>query len=122
MCSFVSAILAYDRASKSTKNEVNQPLDFVYVETGTFHGLSSHLVASGMVYGGIRPGRGLIYCHDLFDLGTVNTTTDEKGQSMWKWLNPNDLESPLSRLLVFYNNVRRNNLLSFVIPIQGIAY
>ena len=114
----VSAIHSHHLLHNQQSNSV---VDFIYAETGSFHGLSAHIVSSGIVYGGVVAGRGLVYSHDLFDLGDSPTMIyGDKNISLWDTLNPlRDTALPLPRFLTFYNNIRRNNLVQFVIPIQG---
>ena len=89
---------------------------FVYIETGSFLGLSSHVVAAGLKY---AASPGLIYCHDLWDDGTNVTSLGDDGQSsIWDSDLLYDKGAP-SRFARFYSNVIREQLQHFIIPIQG---
>ena len=89
---------------------------YVYVETGSFLGLSSHIVAAGLIYAGAT---GLVYCHDLWDMGTNTTSLLNDGTgSLWDHELLLDKQTP-SRFARFYSNVIREELQHFIIPIQG---
>lgn len=88
----------------------------VYIETGSFLGLSSHIVAAGLIYAG---SQGLIYCHDLWDLGTNTTSLLNDGSgSLWNHQLVMGKENS-SRFARFYANVMKEKLQHFIIPIQG---
>lgn len=119
---YLSSTLAYREMLNNNIKAILTPdfsiydKGFIYIETGSFLGLSAHIVAAGLKYAGTS---GLIYCHDLFDDGNEYTSIGEDGTtSLWQnnLLTDNKNESRLNR---FYNNIRRNNLEHFVIPIQG---
>lgn len=118
---YLSTVLAHREILKGNVQkftDVWDPYDkgFVYIETGSFLGLSSHVVAAGLRYAG---SPGLIYCHDLWDDGTNVTSLADDGQSsIWD----SDLlydKGEVSRFARFYRNVVRENLQHFIIPIQG---
>ena len=95
---------------------VGSQKNFLYAETGSFLGLSSHIIAEAMK---ATETPALIYCHDVFDLldqlgGQVSRFS---GKSIW------DLavktSTGQSKLDAFYSNVKRNELRSMVLPIIG---
>jgi hypothetical protein len=74
----------------------------VYVETGSYLGLSAHIVTTTALSVGIPV---ISYAHDLFDTSTTE---------LWD-------VAPTARtnLQNFYDNVRRNGLISNIVPIIG---
>jgi hypothetical protein len=75
---------------------------FVYVETGSYMGLSTQIVTTTALSVGIPV---ISYAHDLFDTSTTE---------LWD-------AAPQERtnLQNFYDNVRRNGLVSKIVPIIG---
>ena len=76
---------------------------FVYVETGSYMGLSSHIVTASVLELGLRV---LAYAHDQFDSSTTE---------IWQ----TTMMQEKSNLQIFYDNVRRNHFESNIIPIIG---
>jgi hypothetical protein len=75
---------------------------FIYVETGSYLGLSSHVVTATVVNEGVPI---VSYAHDLFD----SSSTD-----LWSHV----MNNP-THLHTFYSNVRRNGYEQNIIPIIG---
>lgn len=80
----------------------NEPY-FKYVETGSYMGLSAHIITSSVLKMGVPM---LTYCHDLF-----NDAVTE----IWQQTGLHD-KTNLQR---FYDNVKRNNYIGNIIPIIG---
>ena len=78
---------------------------FVYVETGSYLGLSSHIVASSAQEERVPL---IVYAHDIFD----NSETE-----LWMFTERNN-KTNLQR---FYDNVRDNGLQRIIIPIAGYS-
>lgn len=79
---------------------------FVYVETGSYLGLSSHVVVSSAQEERVPL---IAYAHDIFD----NSETD-----LWLFTQINNK----TNLEKFYDNVRSNGLQRSIIPIAGYSH
>jgi len=94
----------------------------IYAETGSFKGLSSHVIAHAAEHYGVPA---LIYAHDIFDGGTgISLTTGNK--SIWdsdvagfESAFQNESTVAPTRLEEFYTNVKRNRLQRTILPIAG---
>ena len=91
---------------------------FVYIETGSFMGLSANIVAEALK---VTKTPGIVYCHDLFDDGDASTsltTQPSDTGSLWDSyaLQANRSKTRLAR---FYEHVWRKKLNHVVIPIAG---
>jgi hypothetical protein len=86
--------------------------EFKYVETGSFQGLSAHIVAEVIRTTSLS---GIIYSHDLFDEPLPVGNSDD-AESLWQ----QDTNANNNRLGAFYSNVLRNGLQHIIIPIPGI--
>mmetsp|Transcript_14745 Transcript_14745/g.22229 ORF Transcript_14745/g.22229 Transcript_14745/m.22229 type:complete len:301 (-) Transcript_14745:85-987(-) len=93
----------------------NSSQQFIYVETGSFHGLSVHVAYTAVVNNGASHA-GLLYAHDVFD--EVNEGISMVGnRSMWEY--QRDLDGGETKLQKFYSHVQRNGMQHNVIPISG---
>jgi hypothetical protein len=84
----------------------------LYAETGSFMGLSAHIIAAAAKRADTSI---LIYSHDLFDMGIP---LGNGGVSIWDQAT-NQPGNKESRLASFYSNVKRNKLTNVIIPIVG---
>jgi cephalosporin hydroxylase len=82
---------------------------FTYVETGSYLGLSAHIVASTALALGVEA---IVYSHDLFD-----QADEERGYDKELWGAAKQKRK--TNLQLFYSNVRRNNFTRTIIPIAG---
>jgi hypothetical protein len=87
----------------------------LYAETGSFKGLSAHIIAAAAKRADTPI---LIYSHDLFDMADVSISLGNGGVSIWNQA-MNQPGNKESRLASFYSNVKRNKLTNVIIPIVG---
>ena len=83
---------------------------YKYIETGSFAGLSAHVVSAALI--GLNASA-LIYSHDLFDEHLPDGNSDD-AETLWTLTGDSK-----TRLQIFYSNVLRNNLQYMVVPIAG---
>lgn len=83
---------------------------FLYIETGSFQGLSAHLVTTAIL-DATYPG--LVYSHDLFDEALPSDSSSD-AEIFW-----DSTVDGITRLQAFYNNIQRNRLIQLVLPIAG---
>lgn len=93
----------------------NNQKRFKYVETGSYQGLSAHIVATALA-SSIGDIDSIIYSHDLFD----ETIPDKdvsiiENTGLWERF----MDDSESRLEKFYSNVQRNGYEKMIIPISG---
>lgn len=82
----------------------------IYAETGSYNGLSSHVVANAAR---LLDAKIAVYAHDIFDYAISRDTS-----SKWEV----DVSEPLPRLQKFYSSIKRNNLRNTIIPIPGKSH
>lgn len=103
-----------NHSANNWKRDRNSGDHLLYAETGSFNGLSAHIVAAAAKSTNTPI---LIYSHDLFDLADERTSLREGGESIWNV----DSTFTDTRLRSFYSNVIRNKLTNVIIPIIGIC-
>lgn len=98
------------------KSSLLPPSDlFRYVETGSYQGLSAHIIALSLK-NSVGISNAVIYCHDLFDVYIPDKSYSIIEHSgLWD----NFMDGAEGRLEKFYSNVRRNNLEKTILPISG---
>lgn len=101
------ALMQIFEASKKARNT------FKYIETGSFQGLSAHVISTAII--GASLINGIVYSHDLFDEVMPSGNSDD-AEFLWE---ESDKTKEMTRLQLFYSHVKRNGLEGRVIPIAG---
>jgi hypothetical protein len=98
------------KANASPKDDL-----FRYVETGSYQGLSAHIVATSLK-SSIGLLNSVIYSHDLFDefIPSKESSVIER-RGIWT----NFMDGVEGRLRKFYSNVQRNGFEKMIIPVSG---
>jgi hypothetical protein len=87
---------------------------FRYVETGSYQGLSAHIVATSLK-SSIGLLNSVIYSHDLFEFIPSKESSIIEQTGLWT----DFMEGSESRLQKFYSNVQRNGFEKTIIPVSG---